>query len=128
MSKTILIVDEDRALVQKIASVCRKLGLRVKRAHNAYDAMAIMDDRLPDLVCLDVHMPTGADLSVCQMMATDDEAAQIPLIVITTHKDQRTVELCGGMLGYFLRKNDTLPERVEPFICELVDTQVTVGS
>ena len=126
MSKTILIVDENKSLVQELATPCRSLGLRVKRAHNAYDAMAIMDERLPDLVCVDVHMPTGAELSICQMMATDDEAAQIPLIVITEHKDEKTVELCGGMRGYFLKKTPTLADRITAVVSELVATPVAV--
>jgi hypothetical protein len=68
-------------------------------------------------------MPTGTELSVCQMMATDDEAARIPLIVITDHKDARTVELTADMPAYFLRKSPTLDRRMEPVVFELVDLE-----
>lgn len=121
MPKTILIVDEDKTLVKALSKCCREMGLIVKRAHTAYDAMAIMDDRLPDLVCLDVHMETGTDLSICQMMATDREAAQIPVIVISENKTARTVELSADMCAYFLRKSPTLPSRLEPVVSELID-------
>ena len=45
-------------------------------AHSAVQAMGKMDEALPDLVCLDVHMPTGNSLSICQMMATEPAAAK----------------------------------------------------
>ena len=121
MSKTILIVDEDRQLVQELSECCREMGMHVKRAHNAYDAMSIMDENLPDLVCLDVHMPTGADLSICEMMTTDAEAARIPVIVMTEHKDDRTVKLTADMCAYFVRKSETLKRRIEPVVEELID-------
>ncbi|MCA9179234.1 MAG: response regulator [Planctomycetales bacterium] len=123
MSKTILIVDEDRELVQQLSACCKEMGMIVKRAHTAFDAMAIMDERLPDLVCLDVHMPTGADLSICQMMTTDDEAARIPVIVMTERKSRETVELAADMCAYFVRKSPTLAQRLEPLVEELVDLQ-----
>lgn len=121
MTKTILIVDEDQQLVQQLSECCKEMGLHVKRAHNAYDAMAIMDAQLPDIVCLDVHMPTGADLSICQMMTTDVEAARIPVIVMTQEKSQQTIDLTDNMCAYFLRKSETLPQRIEPVVEELVD-------
>lgn len=124
MTKTILIVHEDQQLVRTLAERCRDLGLAVQRAHSAYDAMAIMDERLPDLVCLDIHMPTGADLSICQMMATDREAAKIPVIVVSDRKDQRTVALCGDMCAYYLRRSETLMQRIEPVIEELIELPV----
>ena len=123
MTKTILIVDEDRDLVKQLGDRCRSMGLTVKRAHSAYDAMSIMDERLPDLVCLDVHMPTGADLSICQMMTTDDEAARIPVIVMTETKTEHTVALAADMCAYFVRKSPTLQDRIEPVVEELVDIQ-----
>lgn len=126
MTKTILIVDEDRELVRQLSECCQEMGLAVKQAHSAYDAMSIMDERLPDLVCLDVHMPTGADLSICQMMTTDDEAAQIPVIVMTEHKNNRTIELTADMCAYFVRKSATLPNRLEPVVQELVDLSPSI--
>lgn len=126
MTKTILIVDEDQQLVQQLSECCREMGMHVQCAHNAYDAMAIMDERLPDLVCLDVHMPTGADLSICQMMTTDVEASRIPVIVITEKKTAKTVELTADMCAYFIRKSETLRQRIEPIVEELVDIGAVV--
>lgn len=121
MTKTILIVDQDQDLVQQLTERCRDLGLAVQGAHSAYDAMAIMDQSLPDLVCLDVHMPTGTDLSICEMMTTDDEAARIPVIVMTDQKSEHTIKLAANMCAYFLRKSPTLLDRIEPVVHELVD-------
>lgn len=121
--KSILIVDEDPQLVTKLTRRCRQLGLRVRKAHTAFDAMAALDEELPDLVCVDVTIETGNELSICQMMETDRQAARIPVIVITKTKDRATITRCGDMCAYYLRKDEQLVQRIDPFISELVDLE-----
>ena len=126
--KTILIVDDDKDLVQLLAQRCQRIGLHVQTAHSVLMAMALLDQGLPDLVCLDINMPSGNGLSICEMMATDDEAAQIPVIVLTGRKDAETIRRCGQMCAYYVHKSTDVWHRVQPVIYELVDLDPPVPS
>lgn len=119
--KTILVIDEDRRHAEELAARCRGLGLRPTLVHDAVSAMGALDEGLPDLVCLDDALPTGNDLSICQMMETDEQAARIPVIVLCERRDEATLRRAGGMCVYHVRKSGDLWPRIEPVIYELVD-------
>ena len=124
--KKILIVDDDFDLVLALATRCRQIGLQVQTAHNALTAVMRMGEALPDLVCLDVKMPTADGLSVCEMMAADPEMARIPVVVLTGRKDEMTIRRCRDLLAYYLHKSGDIWRRLEPVIYELIDIEPPV--
>lgn len=122
-TKTILIVDDDPQFVSAIAKRCQRIGLKVQYAHNALTALEIMEERLPDLVCLDVEMPTGNGLSICEMMASDITARKIPVIVLTGRRDPETVLRCRDLFAYYVHKSGSVWPRLEAVIYELIDIE-----
>ena len=118
-----LLVDDDADLVESLAIRCRALGLNVKTAHNALTAVNIMDDRLPDLVCLDVNMPTGNGLAICETMAGDPITAKIPVVIMTACCKPETIKRCGDLCVYYIHKAGNLWGRLEPVIYELIDVE-----
>lgn len=118
--KTILIVDDDPQIVEVIAKRCRSIGLKVLVAHNALSALLLIDKRLPDLVCLDVELPTGNGLDICEIMATSQETHNIPVIVLTGRRDAETIRTCRNLRAYYVPKSAPLWQQLEPLIYELI--------
>ena len=121
--KRILIVDDDSDFVSALEMRCHRIGLRVQTAHNALTAVATISRDLPDLVCMDVNMPTANGLNICEMMATDPEMARIPVIVLTGRKDAETIQRCHDLCVYYVHKSGDVWQRIEPVIYELVDIE-----
>jgi len=119
--KTVLIADDDCALLQALAVRCRELGLKVLLARDAMTALRFVHRRRPDLVCLDVNMPAGNGLSVCEMLASDRELCSIPVIILTGRTDEECIRRCHSMCAYYVLKSRDVWERMEPIICELLD-------
>lgn len=119
--KSILIVDENRTRLSILAKQCRRLGLHVHTATSVLIAMAKLDQGLPDLVCLDILMPSDNGLTVCEMMATDPEASKIPVIILTHRRDAETIQRCGSMCAYYVDSSGDPWPRIEPVIYELID-------
>ena len=64
---TILIVDDEALLRDKIRSVLENAHLPVREyylAANAIDAMKIVDEKEPDIVLSDIRMPTKTGLEL----------------------------------------------------------------
>ena len=59
------------------------LGCSVIGANSALEAINAIHRIVPELVVLDVNMPSGSGLSVCEMMSTDERLRKIPVIVLT---------------------------------------------
>ncbi len=118
--KTILIADDQRELVRAIQLRCRHLGLETLVAHDAMTALTLINEHRPDLVCLDVNMPAGNGLSVCEMLAGDEQLASIPVIILTGRADDETIRRCHSMCAYYVLKSSDVWQRIEPLLHELL--------
>lgn len=125
MSKKVLIADDDDDIRSILAWRCRQHGLEVHTAHNALEAIKKVDELTPDLVCLDVQMPAGNGLSVCEMMAEDPGWKQIPVIILTGKCDENTVRKCNDLCAYYVPKCPGLWDRVGPLVVELLRIPAT---
>lgn len=121
MTKTILIADDDQDLVAALSARCRQMGLNVFTASDATDAFYAIDIRGPDLVCLDIGMPGGNGLAVCEMLADDDQWRGIPVIILTGRSDEETIQRCRNLSAHYVAKSHDVWQRMKPLICELLD-------
>jgi len=116
----ILIADDDRALVGALSLRCRRLGLQVQTAHDARTALNMLFESPPDVACLDVDMPCGNGLSVCEMVASDSRLNGLTLIVLTGSSDPQTIRRCHAVCAYYVPKCVDLWSRIGPLLHELL--------
>jgi CheY-like chemotaxis protein len=119
-SKTVLIADDDRDLVQILALRCEQIGVDVLVAHDAMTALGLAHEHTPDLICLDVNMPSGSGLSVCEMLSNDEKLSSIPVIMLTGQTDEETVRRCHSLCAYYVLKSSDIWQRVGPFVKEVL--------
>lgn len=123
----ILFADDDRDLVQILAIRCRKLGLSVIATHDALSALNLIWSQKPDLVCLDVDMPSGNGLSVCEMLASEPAWAKIPVVILTGRTDPELIIRCHQLCAYYVLKGADIWLRVEPLVQEILLHPTTLG-
>lgn len=95
---TILIVDDDsdfRALLQTLLS---SQGYLTPSAANGEEALALIAQRAPDLILLDVMMPGMDGIEVAGKLKADPTTANIPIIIVTAQFD-RSARLTGLNAG-----------------------------
>jgi len=118
--KTVLIADDDRDLVRVLQMRFRQLDVQVVVAYDALSALQLAHQERPDLVCLDVGMPGGSGLSVCEMLTADKELSSIPTIMLTGRADEQTIRRCHEMCAYYVLKSEDVWGRMEPIARELL--------
>jgi DNA-binding response OmpR family regulator len=114
--KRILIADDDLDLVQVLTLRCKELGLEVFRSSDALHALVGAHRAEPDLILLDVKMPSGNGLSVCEMLAGDSALSKTPVIIISGQSDDDTRRRCKELGAQFVSKGPDLWEHLEPLI------------
>jgi CheY-like chemotaxis protein len=124
----VLIADDDPDLCNVLALRCRALKLEVQIASNATDALRMMEERTPDLVILDVAMPNGSGLAVCEMMSHHEKLKQLPVVMLTGKKDSRTIQRCHEMCAYYVTKCDDVWGRLRPLVTSLLELNVDASS
>ena len=118
-AKTILLADDDRDLVQLLTLRFKQMGLEVFRSPDAMHALFGAQKICPDLILLDVNMPGGNGLSVCEMLAGNEEMKGIPVIIMTGESNNKTVDRCNELGAFYVRKGPHLWEELQEITCEV---------
>lgn len=91
MSKqTILVVDDERDLLDLIEYNLKKEGFKVLKAENGEEGISKAKEHKPDLILLDIMMPKMDGLEAVEIMRKDDELKKTPIIFLTARSDEKT--------------------------------------
>ena len=85
--KTILLVDDDRELVDGLRALLEKQGYRVIQANDGHQAKNVIYNQKPDLVILDMMMPRMGGYPVLEHFR--DKTDVPPIIMITANEGSR---------------------------------------
>lgn len=106
MAASILVVDDDAALVDLIAAVLRSGGYRVIPCADPRRAQRLAVEHAPDVVILDVMMPGIDGISLCLALR---ERTRAPIIFLSAKNDpaDRAIALRIGGDDYLTKPFDT---------------------
>ncbi len=115
--KTILIVDDDKALVRSLETELNKRGFATQRAYNGREALKAVERYQPDLILIDIRMPEMDGYETIKVLKSNPETSGIHIIVMTGIEidDGRVKALSIGAEDYFKKSGsiDQLIQAVE---------------
>src|SRR3954454_3022579 len=85
--KVILVVDDDRELVEGVRAVLERQGFKVIQAHDGHQGKQMIYNHKPDLVILDMMMPRMGGYPVLEHFRDKSDAP--PIIMITANEGSR---------------------------------------
>ncbi|MBY0456276.1 MAG: response regulator [Gemmataceae bacterium] len=85
--KLILVVDDDRELVDAVRTMLERQGYKVIQAHDGHQGKQAIYNQRPDLVILDMMMPRMGGYPVLEHFK--DKADAPPIIMITANEGSR---------------------------------------
>jgi diguanylate cyclase (GGDEF)-like protein len=98
---TLLLVDDDPSIIQAASRLLSDFG-RCRFARSATDALRLLRNEPVDLVLLDAEMPEMGGLEMLGVMQKSSELADIPVVLLTSHRDEATEEaaFAAGAVDY----------------------------
>jgi two-component system phosphate regulon response regulator PhoB len=114
MSKqTILIIEDERALVEVLTYNLRKEGFDVQSATAGQDGLRRAQTTLPDLIVLDLMLPVIEGLEVCRILKSGARTRDIPLLMLTARSEE-----VDEIVGFQMGTDDyvTKPFKIKPLI------------
>jgi DNA-binding response OmpR family regulator len=106
MSRKILIVDDDRKTVDLLRLYLEKDGYQVLAAHDGRQALELTRQRRPNLIVLDLMLPSVDGLDVCRILRAETDTPIIMLTARTTEDDK--------LLGLDLGADDYITKPFSP--------------
>ena len=132
MSKqTILVVDDERDLLDLIEYNLKKEGFKVLKAENGEEGISKAKEHKPDLILLDIMMPKMDGLEAVEIMRKDDDLKKTPIIFLTARSDEKT-EIDGLNKGgdYYITKpisTTKLVSRIKAVLRRFDDSEQTAN-
>jgi len=88
MQSTILVVEDEPAIVELLSVNLGFAGHKVLVAENAEIAQSIVEGQLPDLILLDWMLPGMSGVRYARKLRTDERTKEIPIIMLTARTDE----------------------------------------
>lgn len=119
--RTFVLVVDDSITVRRVTQrLLERNGMRVLTAKDGVDAMALMQEHVPDIILLDIEMPRMDGYEVAAQVRSDPRLAQVPIVMITSRSGDkhraRAIELgVDEYLGKPYQENQLL-DAIEPLV------------
>ena len=99
---TVLVVDDEAQERELLASYLAPEGYRIVTAISGDEAMAMARDLRPDVITLDILMPTGSGWEMLYRLRNTPETSKIPIVVVSI-VDQKQFGFSLGAAEYLVK-------------------------
>lgn len=79
----VLLIEDDRHLLEMFREALRLDGFKVRTATDGLSALFRIEQELPDVVVLDLHLPDVSGVDIVHDLVARENLAAVPVIVVT---------------------------------------------
>lgn len=113
MQPTILVIEDEQSIADVVIYNLQKEGFSVHWERDGRSGLQRAQSLIPDLVVLDLMLPSIDGLQICRLLKADSKTKTVPVMMLTA-RGAETDEIVGFNMG----ADDyvTKPFRVQPLI------------
>jgi DNA-binding response OmpR family regulator len=130
MRKNILVVEDEKDIIEVLRYYLEKDNYRVHVAQDGFSAIELASKIVPNLILLDLMLPKLDGVEVCRRLKADERLRDIPVIMVTAKAEEAdklkgfdigaddyvtkpfsTKELIARVKAHLRRREGTLPEK-----------------
>lgn len=111
MHRTILVIEDQEQNLYLIRYLLEARGFRVVEARDGSEGIAAARETSPDLILLDIQLPTMSGHEVARTLRADPGLSRIPVVAVTSYAmpGDREEVMAAGCTGYIEKPID--PDR-----------------
>jgi serine/threonine protein kinase len=122
----VLIVDDDVDLAKILTFYVRQIvgPTEVRVAHDGEEALRQVQEREPDVMLLDLHMPRMNGVEVCMRLKGEGLAQSCSIVSVSAGAHEHDVQLLHQLgIHHFVEKGSNLRERLRAVFAEICGDQ-----
>ena len=120
MAKTVLIIEDNEQNMYLMKYLLEARGYRTVTARDGHEGIAAARAEAPDLILLDIQLPTISGHEVARTLKADPSVSAIPVVAVTSYAmpGDREEVMAAGCTGYIEKPidPDTFIDRMERFV------------
>ncbi|MGF1515609.1 MAG: response regulator [Elainellaceae cyanobacterium] len=83
----VMILDDDPQILDLLKALLSPWGFQLTTLDNPANLQSLLAVVQPDLLVLDVEMPTVSGLEICQVLRADEDWRRLPILFLTVHEE-----------------------------------------
>ncbi len=88
---SLLVVEDEQDLLEVLRFSLSREGFSVRTAENGEDAIRLVRQQRPDLIVLDLMLPTIDGLAVCRAIRSTEKTHDIPIVMLTARGEESDI-------------------------------------
>lgn len=120
MSKTVLLIEDNEQNRYLTTFLLERHGYTVISAPDGMRGIELASKSAPDIILLDIQLPTMDGYAVAQALRQSEQLSQVPIIAVTSYAmvGDREKSLSAGCNGYIEKpiNPDTFVSEIEQFM------------
>jgi DNA-binding response OmpR family regulator len=105
----IVIIEDESDILEVIAYNLKREGFEVYESRDGEDGLLLIEKHAPDLVVLDLMLPTIDGIELCRKLKSDPVTREIPVVMVTAKGEESDV-----VLGLGVGADDYVPKPFSP--------------
>ena len=107
-AKRVLVVEDNAVNRRLVQFLLKSQGYEVWEATNAPEAVAMLAERRPDVILMDIQLPVMDGLTATRKLKADPTTCDIPVVAVTSYamKGDEAVALEAGCSAYVTKPID----------------------
>ena len=91
IKKHIVIVDDEKDILELLRFNLEKIGYRTSCLLDGESAIREIRNSIPDLILLDLMLPGVGGLDICRILKNSDQTSDIPILMITAKSEDSDI-------------------------------------
>jgi len=88
MKPSILLVEDESALLELLRYNMEAEGFEVRASQDGEEALVLVQERVPDLIVLDWMLPSVSGLEICRQLRRKADTRNVPVILLTARGEE----------------------------------------
>ena len=109
MQPTVLVVEDEKDILDVVDYNLRQAGFRVLKAVNGLEALKLVKTEPPDIIVLDLMLPGLDGKEVCRRIRQDKSSQEIPVLMLTAKADE-----IDRIIGFEIGADDYMTKPFSP--------------
>ncbi|MBT4824952.1 response regulator [Candidatus Woesearchaeota archaeon] len=121
--KKILIVDDQYAL-RELVELTLESDYEIIKSESGQDALKKIEEKVPDLILLDIMMPSMDGYQLCQILRSMEKTKNIPIIMFSAKHQPEDIKKAKDLGANEYITKPFEPDKLKKKIDEILKTDV----
>lgn len=88
----VMVVDDDVTMLELFRTLLQPWGFQIISLQDPQQFWQVLTTTAPDLLILDLEMPTFSGVDLCQVVRQDAVWGDLPILVVTAHREIESIQ------------------------------------